>query len=88
MDVFTYYETNIYIREKTWNTRMIIKKRKAGCLNKYFNLGTLWKEVPFVKVGNFNGSTQTQNYVVIIKIVSHMHNKNRKIDTLIERYSI
>lgn len=35
------YETNIYIREKTWNTRMIIKKRKAGCLNKYFNLGTL-----------------------------------------------
>lgn len=49
------------------------KKRKAGCLNKYFNLGTLWKEVPFVKVGNFNGSTQTQNYVVIIKIVSHMH---------------
>lgn len=25
------------------------KKRKAGCLNKYFNLGTLWK-FPFVEV--------------------------------------
>lgn len=48
------------------------EKRKAGCLNKYFNLGTLWKEVPHRERGE-SDSTQTLNYVVVIKIVSHMH---------------
>lgn len=45
MDVFTYYETNIYIRENMEH-KNDYKKRKAGCLNKYFNLGTIWKESP------------------------------------------